>query len=289
LKAIPFWKGEKRTSLLVYEDQGLGDAIHFARYIAWLREYAGSIVCRVSDSLRPLFAENFEDVLFVEENAVPQVDARCRLSSLPFFAETRLDNIQQSSYLKASEVKRAIWREKLRPVSTPRIGVVWAGNPAFRNDKCRSLKIEDIQSVVQAVGCQHFVSLQKNTTEDLGIYDAAPRLHDFSDTAALMAELDLIVAVDTAAAHLAGAIGKPVFILLPFDNDWRWMIGREDNPWYPSSRLLRQNQTRAWPDVMHQLTMELKKFVAGDLSVLSVPQAPSVCLRQNPDALDLDV
>jgi ADP-heptose:LPS heptosyltransferase len=119
------------------------------------------------------------------------------------------------------------------------------------------------------------------------LFDAAPLLKNFADTAAIIAELDLVIAVDTAIAHLAGAVGKPVWILLPFDSDWRWLLGREDSPWYPTARLFRQKQPRDWTPVIETVAIEAQKLIAGDDSVLQPPVWDRENLRQNPYAQSL--
>ncbi len=205
---------------------------------------------------------------------------------LSFFA-TRLDNIPPAPYLTASTERRALWPSKLRDLATPRTGLVWAGNKKWYNDGRRSLSLDALRPLL-AAHAAHFVSLQKDCSEKAtGAFDAAPMLDDFADTAALISALDLVITVDTSVAHLAGALGKPVFILLPFNADWRWLLGREDSPWYASARLFRQTRPGDWAAVIEKLTGEVKKFVAGDKSVLEAPRWQGENLRQNPHALAL--
>ncbi|MGB9154645.1 MAG: tetratricopeptide repeat-containing glycosyltransferase family protein [Alphaproteobacteria bacterium] len=289
---IPFWQGEKVTCLYLYEDQGMGDAIQFLRYISLLKTRAESLVLCLRAPLKTLGAESFPGVKIIVEGApvpdAPPSSACYRLTSLPTLFKTRLDNIPPAPYLTASESRRAFWRDKLRDLPTPRIGLVWAGGAHFRNDAGRSVTFSTVQPVTSC-GAQHFVSLQKERAEDRGadIFDATPHLHDFADTAALIAELDLVITVDTSVAHLAGALGKPVWILLAFNSDWRWFLGREDSPWYPTARLFRQKKPGDWAEVIDRVKGEVQKLIAGDLSVLQPPPWDGQTLRQNPYALPL--
>jgi tetratricopeptide (TPR) repeat protein len=297
LDTIPLWQGQEVTRLLLYEDQGLGDALQFLRYIPLLKSRAVQIVLCVRVPLRHLCAENFPNLKVMPFDSLPQtlpalkqeglIDARCRLSSLPFHFAARLGNIPSAPYLVAPAGRRGFWREALQDMPAPRIGLVWAGGAKFRRDAERSLNAATLYPLV-ACGAKHFVSLQKDRRDKIAeILDAAPRLQDFADTAALVAELDLVITVDTAVAHLAGALGKPAWILLPFDSDWRWLLGREDSPWYPSARLFRQKTPGDWPQVIARVKAEIEKLIAGDRTVLQAKPWNGESLRQNPDALPL--
>ncbi|MDR3450904.1 MAG: tetratricopeptide repeat protein [Alphaproteobacteria bacterium] len=286
LAALPFWQGQKTGTLLVYEDQGLGDALHFARYLPALRARVERLVLRLKPALLRLFAENFPDIGCVStDEPAPAAEARCRLSSLPFFFATRPDSIPPAPYLIANIARRALWQGKLRGMQGPRIGIAWAGNGHFRNDAARSIPFAQAATLFDA-GRGHLVSLQKGR-EPVDFFDAAPQLEDFADTAALIAELDLVISVDTATAHLAGALGKPVFIALPFDADWRWLLGREDSPWYPAARLFRQTYPGDWAPVLARLADALQKFIGGDKSVLQATPHSGENLRQNTHAIHL--
>jgi tetratricopeptide (TPR) repeat protein len=285
---LPFWQGQKVSALMLYEDQGLGDAIQYLRYIPLLKKRADYLTLRLREPLVDLCEKNFPDVgVFLENELEPLAEARCRLSSLPFFFSTRLNNIPSAPYLKAPDSER--WRDRLRTVSSPRIGLVWAGNAKFGNDATRSIDFSALNPLLSC-GAAHFVSLQKERSDNpsaSGIFDAAPQLNNFADTAALIAELDLVISVDTATAHLAGALGKPVFILLPFNSDWRWLMEREDSPWYGTARLFRQKNLGDWNDVIARVSIEVRKFIDGDKSVLRAPPWKGKNLRQNPNALPL--
>jgi len=292
-RAIPLWQGQIIEHLFLYEDQGLGDAIQFARYLPLLKGRVRRLTLRAHPSLAPLFEENFPEITIVTENDfVGDADARCRLSSLPYFFNTTLETIPQAPYLKGSSERRQAWREILRPLKAPRIGLVIAGNIHFHHDRSRSLPLQTLSPLL-SFGLGHFVSLQKDRALDplalssKGILDAAPRLKDFADTAALIDELDLVITVDTATAHLAGACGKPVFILLPFASDWRWLLSRSTSPWYGSARLFRQQKPGDWAFVIESVIGEIKKLIGGDLSVLNPSPEKDPVALQNPFALPL--
>ncbi len=286
LKDIPFWQGLKTESLLLYEDQGIGDALQFMRYLPLLKECADRMILRLRAPLVELAAGNFSDLEVIsEKDPVPQVEARCRLSSLPFHFKTQIETIPAAPYLKP--VENAAPPVSLKGISSPRIGLVWKGNAQFHNDAARSIRFSTLRPLISCCA-PHLVSLQMEHSENLyvaRIFNAAPKLRTFADTAALMTELDLIISVDTATAHLAGALGIPVFILLPFNSDWRWLMGREDSPWYGSARLFRQKKPGDWDSVIAEVAAEIQKLIAGDQSVLQAPKGSGEPLRENPNAI----
>jgi tetratricopeptide (TPR) repeat protein len=293
LGPLPFWNGQKNLHLLVYDDQGIGDTLQFLRFIRPLSALCARLTWRVPASLFRLCQDNFPFVRVVCETEPSDVfDARCRLSSLGAFFVPTLSDVDGGPYLKENSALKNVFAPHLTPVRLPRIGVVWAGNPAFRYDGQRSISFEQFEPLLSALGC-HGVSLQKGQEEDskkletLAVLNIARELEDFADTAAVIASLDLVVTVDTAVAHLAGALGKPVFILLPFDSDWRWLIGRDDTPWYRKTRVFRQKVPGDWSDVLDSVAAVLTRFVAGDTSVLGPTFVTEQCLRKNPHALPL--
>jgi tetratricopeptide (TPR) repeat protein len=285
---LPPWQGQKVSTLLLYEDQGLGDAIQFLRYIPLLKNRAKHLTLRLREPLMALCAKNFPDIDILAETAkAPMAEAQCRLSSLPFFFATRLHNIPHAPYLTVQD--SALWHDRLLALQAPHIGLVWAGNANFCNDATRSINFHALAPLLSC-GASHFVSLQKDRSDNpttAGIFDAAPHLNNFAETASLIAELDLVISVDTATAHLAGALGKPVFILLPFNSDWRWLLEREDSPWYSSARLFRQKKLGDWGSVIDHVSKEVIKFIAGDKGVLHAPKWRGGNLRKNPNAVPL--
>jgi hypothetical protein len=198
-------------------------------------------------------------------------------------------------YVHAEVERVAQWRERLGRSAVPRVGVVWAGNPAHANDRNRSLRLAALQPVLATEGVQ-FVSLQKGTPaqelkdvpEPLRPLEIGEELSDFGDTAAVIAQLDLVICVDTAVAHLAGALGKAVWVLLPTPADWRWLEGREDSPWYPTMRLFRQQVRGEWDEVIERVQAALAQWVqeGAPQPLLSkakhvLPQLPAPVLPRN--------
>jgi len=298
---LPYWQGQPVDHLLLHEDQGLGDALQFARYIPRLRLSAQRITLQVTGVLKELFAASYPDItLLTLDDPVPAADARIRLLSLPAifgadesnqWPDSKAD-IGTTPYLQTRDAWRAPWRERLASLPHPRIGLVWGGNPDHLNDALRSIAFAQLAPLLE-VGRGHLISLQKGQQKSgvdfaaAGLFDADPYLKDFTDTAGLVAELDLLIAVDTSVVHLAAALAKPVWLLLPFDPDWRWLLGREDSPWYPTLRLFRQHAPRDWPEVIARVAADLGKLLAGDNSVLQPTRWNGSCLRQNPLAVKL--
>ena len=159
------------------------------------------------------------------------------------------------------------WNERLGPRNRPRVGLAWSGNPMHSNDRNRSLKLRALAPLLDLDAL--FVSLQREVRADdaallkdpTNIIHFGEELRNFADTAALISNLDLVISVDTSVAHLAGALSKPVWVLLPFIPDWRWLLDRDDSPWYPSARLFRQDESRAWEDVVARVHRALREFI----------------------------
>jgi ADP-heptose:LPS heptosyltransferase len=199
---------------------------------------------------------------------LPDFDMHCPLLSLPLAFGTRLETIPSSvPYLKAPPADLQNWRTRLGDKARPRVGLAWSGRPAHKNDLKRSIGLRALLPLLSANAT--FVSLQKDVRPDDAkvlrehgqILDCSGALNDFSDTAALIENLDLMISVDTSVAHLAGALAKPVWLLLPCVPDWRWLLDREDSPWYPTARLFRQDDTRAWDNVIARVHAALHGFV----------------------------
>jgi ADP-heptose:LPS heptosyltransferase len=190
------------------------------------------------------------------------------LLSLPLAFGTRLETIPSTTpYLRAPVQALENWQARLGPKARPRIGLAWSGRPTHKNDKNRSISLCSLLPLLDIEAT--FVSLQKDVRADDAavlkerndILNFGDALKDFSDTAALISHLDLVISVDTSVAHLAGALGKPVWVLLPFIPDWRWLLDRDDSPWYPTARLFRQSETREWNDVIERIHEALPKFL----------------------------
>ncbi|MEI7711655.1 MAG: glycosyltransferase family 9 protein [Rhodospirillales bacterium] len=260
--------------LLLVGDQGYGDTIQFARYIEEAAKRVQEIVLGCSEEMAPLLRDIPGVTQFCHRwTDVPGHAAHCRLSSLPYLFQTKLDTIPQSiPYLKAEPPRIAAWRERLAmqlPVGTRRIGLAWTGRPTHPNDKRRSIPLAHLLPLAE-LGPAAFVSLQKpmpvRDLEHISAFahmtDLSNELTNFGETAAVIENLDLIITVDTSMGHLAGALGKPVWIMIPKAADWRWMLDRSDTPWYPSARLFRQAKPGAWDPVLASVRDALAEEMA---------------------------
>ena len=271
------WNGMRIPSgrLLLVGDQGYGDTIQFARYIPIAAERCQEVILGCSAEMAPLLTNIPGVSQYCHRwTDVPGHAAHCRLSSLPYLFRTQPDTIPgQIPYMKADPARIAHWRERLDatlPAGVKRIGLAWTGRPTHPNDRRRSMPLGQLATLADA-GPAAFVSLQKPMpSRDLetmarfpGMTNLADDLTDFGETAALMENLDLVVTVDTSMGHLAGALGKPVWILIPKAADWRWMLDREDSPWYPSVRLFRQQKPGDWDGPLARLRSALSRELAG--------------------------
>ena len=264
--------------LLLIGDQGYGDTIQFARYIQMAAERCQELILGCSAEMAPLLANLPGVSQYCHRwTDVPGHAAHCRLSSLPYLFRTQMDTIPSKiPYLKADQARIAHWGERLGatlPPSVKRIGLAWTGRPTHPNDRRRSVPLSQLLPLADA-GPAAFVSLQKpmpardlDTIERFpGMTDLSADLTDFGETAALMENLDLVVTVDTSMGHLAGALNKPAWILIPKAADWRWLLNRDDSPWYPSVRLFRQPKPGEWAEPLARmraaLAAELARFPA---------------------------
>lgn len=258
------WNGMRipQGRLLLVGDQGYGDTIQFARYIPMVADRCQEVVLGCSEELGPL-VRGIPGITQIchRWNDIPGHAAYCRLSSLPGLVGTTLDTIPgQVPYLRAEPDRIAFWAARLAeqsPKGARRIGLAWTGRPTHPNDRRRSLRLQQLAPLARA-GDIAFVSIQKPLpAADLpwiahfpGMLDLADQLTNFGETAAVIENLDLVITIDTAVGHLAGALGKPVWVMLPRAADWRWLLDRSDSPWYPTARLFRQHRPGAWDDVV---------------------------------------
>ncbi|HBK04737.1 MAG TPA: hypothetical protein DDZ81_02610 [Acetobacteraceae bacterium] len=271
--AQPRWTGQKLNgeTVLLYAEQGFGDTLQFCRYAPMVATTGGRVVLVVPRALRQVMTtlDGVSMLLTEEDDALPAFDYHCPLLSLPFAFNTRMDSIPgPRSYLRGDA---APWADFLARLPGLKVGLVWAGRSrtaqphAVAIDARRSMRLADMAPLLDVAGCS-FVSLQLGppAAQMLGstLHDVSERLADWADTAGLIAGLDLVIAVDTAVAHLAGAIGKPVWMLSRFDACWRWFREREDTPWYPSMRLFRQTSRGDWGGVIERVASALE-FMAG--------------------------
>ena len=250
-------------TILLYAEQGLGDTLQFCRYIPMVEALGAKAILRVPESLSKLVSTlkgKFQ--IITDEKLVPACDYQCPLLSLPLAFKTTVETIPSGTYLYADPVKKIQWQEALGVKTKPRIGIVWSGSKDHNNDLNRSVLFNTFSVLVSSELADYFDfhCLQKEIRPgDKGSLSHSPvkahmaDLRDFSDTAALISEMDLVISVDTAVVHLAGALGKPVWVLLPFAPDFRWLTEREDSPWYPTVRLFRQKQSGDWEGVMEAI------------------------------------
>ncbi len=274
--AQPPWLGETSLAgktILIHADEGIGDTIQFARYVPMVAAQGARVILLVPETLRALFAKlhGVCECVPMSGNRTISFDTYCPISSLPLAFATTLDSIPAATpYLPAPDPAQVeTWKARLGPHRTLRIGLVWSGNPTHKDDHNRSLPLRALGPLL---GCDaRFVSLQKDPRpadqaflrEHPDIIDVSAHLTDFSATAALMACLDLVISVDTSVAHLAGALARPVWILLPYTPDYRWLLERDDSPWYPSARLFRQDASRTYTSAIERMRSELQAKIAA--------------------------
>jgi hypothetical protein len=270
----PRWQGEAlggRTILLDAE-QGFGDAIQFLRYAPLVAERGGRVVVRCAPELATLFASTEGVAAVVRRGeALPAFDAVCPLPSLPRVFGTTLENVPaRVPYLVPDPGKAAHWRDRLAGIPGEcKVGLVWASQSSHRTAGAKSISLAALAPIGEVPGAR-FYSLQKGEAAreaqrppaGMRITDLAGELRDFSDTAAVLAALDLVISVDTAVAHLAGAMARPTWTLLKFAPDWRWLLGREDCPWYPTMRLFRQAKRDDWQAPVAGLADALRRLAA---------------------------
>ena len=267
----PLWRGEPITgqTILIHSEQGLGDTIHFSRYLPLVAATGARVVFEVQPPLRRLLHGIGGAEVIARGDALPSFDWHCPLMSLPLAFGTRVATIPADMpYVHAAADLARAWGLRLGGKQRPRIGLAWAGNAEHRNDPNRSIALAKLLQLLDADA--DFISLQKVVRpgdeallEARAILSVGDALGDFADTAALMAELDLVISVDTSVAHLAGALGKPVWVLVTHSPDWRWLVGRDDSPWYPTARIFRQDQSRDWDAVIGRVKAALSNFVAA--------------------------
>ncbi|MFT4117060.1 tetratricopeptide repeat protein [Bradyrhizobium sp.] len=266
-------EGVAGKTVLVCADEGLGDAIHFVRYVPMLAACGANVVLLVQDALQPLFSalQGVSQCLAGSSGAhIPPFDFHCPLATLPMLFGTRLETIPAATpYLPpASPARMQAWQERLDDRfgdGRLRVGLAWSGNAEHANDHNRSIPFRMLTGLLDTGAA--FVSLQKEVRptdqpafrERTDILDAAPHLTDFCETAALISCLDLVISVDTSVVHLAGALGKPTWVLLPCVPDYRWLLGRDDSPWYPTVRLFRQTASRDYATVIDGVREGLTK------------------------------
>jgi len=264
----PRWDGKplEGKTILLHAEQGFGDTMQFVRYVPMVAAMGGRIIVEVQRDLVRLVRRAFgAEKVIAAGDPLPRFDRHCPLLSLPLAFATDLNSIPAKiPYLFADPAAASRWKERVDALGADlKVGLVWAGNPKNRLDNKRSIPIEQIYQLVRALGARFF-SLQKNAGNlawpaDVSVMDWTSELRDFDDTAALVANLDLIISVDTAVAHLAGAMGKTTWIMIPYVPDWRWLLGHADSPWYPTMRIFRQSMRGDWGTVVEEVRAALAK------------------------------
>ncbi len=263
IAAYPLWRGkiEQGKILLLYWEQGHGDTLQFIRFAHLLMAGGMDLVLEVQTNLTRLLAQSLPRARFIgASDALPIVDCRASIPSLPWLLGVTPNSLPGGAYLSAPT------ESNLQFANNPAIGLVWAGNPNHINDKQRSIPQEALLEITKLKRFGWY-SLQvgasdkaKRALARAGVTDLTPGFTDFADTAAAVQALDLVITVDTSVAHLAGALGKPVWILLPFVPDWRWLLDRTDSPWYPTARLFRQPKRGDWASVLKEVKQALTEF-----------------------------
>jgi len=266
----PLWLGQadiRGKRLLVRWEQGLGDTIQFSRYVSLLNALGAEVILQVQPPLLSLLRGlSGRGVLLAEGQPLPEFDYHVPMLSLPLACRTTLATVPAvDRYLSVDSGRLAAWRARLGEVRGMRIGVAWSGRPEHKNDKQRSLSLAQFLAALPE-GPTYFV-LQKDVREtdaallatQSAFVNLAADFGDFSDTAAVCELMDLVISVDTSIAHLAGALGRPLWLLLPFVPDWRWLMGRSDTPWYPSASIFRQGEDKDWLPVLQQVRVALSK------------------------------
>jgi len=267
----PIWDGWDFTgkTLFIHIEQGFGDMIQIVRYLPLVAKRGGKVILQCQKELLPLI-QNVEGVehIITQDESLPSFDIHCPLMCLPMIFDTDLGTIPAKiPYIRADDLLVKQWREKMGGSSSVKVGLIWQGNPVHKNDRERSIVFEKLAPLAEISGVS-FYSLQKGTGSEqarsplgsLKLIDFMDEVRDFSDTAALVENFDLVISVDTSVAHLAGAMGKAVWTLIQYSPDWRWMLDREDSPWYPTMRLFRQPVFGDWDSVIKRIEGELKEF-----------------------------
>ena len=279
----PLWLGKESIqgkTILIHAEQGLGDTLQFIRYVPMVAALGARVMVEVQAPLLSLF-ENMQgiSVLLKKGDPLPPFDFHCPMMSLPLAFKTTLDTVPSCPQLVIPEEKKQYWANKLGLKAKPRVGLVWNGG--FRPDQPEIWDVNErrnlpLQHLKALVGIDvEFISLQKGEPAESEfrqtvasgwdgpvIHDHVIELKDFSDTAALVMNLDLVIAVDTSTAHLAASLGKPVWLLNRYDACWRWLLERDDSPWYPSIKIYRQTSSGDWDGVMQRVRSGLLELAS---------------------------
>ncbi len=267
----PLWQGEADIAgkrILLHAEQGFGDTIMAARYARRVANMGAGVILEVPFPLVPLMQEIEGVKVVTQGHALPDFDLHCPLMSLPRAFDTTPENIPADvPYLRAPAAQLEKWRQRLPRTGGLRVGLNWAGRETFKHDATRSIGLARMLPLLARTDIQFF-ALQKDLRDgDAEILREHPRIvrlgdeiESFADSAAIVSQLDLVISSDTAMVHLAGALARPVWVLLQFVPEWRWLLGREDSPWYPTARLFRQQRLDDWTGVVERVWAELARL-----------------------------
>ena len=269
--ALPFWSGDtgEGRTILLWSEQGLGDCLQFVRYAPLVQALGWRVILHVPDSQKELLDAFPGITVLGESEAPPKVEVQCPLMSLPRLMGSTVGTVPAATpYLRPDPILAARWQDRLAEMKGRKLGVVWRGNPLHHRDRQRSMEPRWLAACLDLPGVA-VISLQPGAHADElaalncqgRLLDAGPDLTSFAETAALMARLDMVISVDSSAAHLAGALGLPVWTLLDSNAEWRWMRHRADSPWYPTMRLFRQTSPGDWETVMRNVRAELLNLI----------------------------
>jgi hypothetical protein len=268
--AQPQWDGKdiKGKTICLHAEQGFGDAIQFIRYAPLVAKNGARVIVEAPYPLIDLFktVEGI-DMLVKRGDSLPDFDVHCPILTLPMLFKTSMQSIPASvPYIHSDPARKSRWTERLSAGKKRlKVGIAWSGNPDHKNDRNRSISFAMLRPIAEMPQVSLY-SLQKGIVsseieaqiQEAGMIDYTGDIGDFADTAALIDNLDLIISVDTSVAHLAGALGKNVWVLLPYAPDWRWLLGRNDSPWYPTMRLYRQSLPGDWEGVVKEVFKDIK-------------------------------
>lgn len=272
----PRWAGQPipGKTLLIHDEQGFGDTFQFIRMVPWAKQRSGArVVLEVNEQTLSLAqrnrsSEDFDEIV-VRGSLPPAFDMHCEMMSLPMAMGLKLADLPgRVPYLGADPQRLEKWRQRLAGLPRPLVALVWAGRPTHFNDANRSLALAQLAPLARP-GVT-FLSIQKGPAEaeavnpprGMSLVSLSEEIQDFEDTAAILSISDLLISVDSSPVHLAGALGRPVWVMLPFVPDWRWLLERTDTPWYPGMRLFRQQARGDWGSVMAAMAAELDRFAA---------------------------
>jgi tetratricopeptide (TPR) repeat protein len=270
----PQWTGRediRGKTLLLHSEQGHGDTIMAARFVRPVIARGARVILDTPPAMRPLLEQIEGVTLTREDEPSPAFDLYCPLMSLPPALDVTLESLPADvPYLSAPPVHVAKWQPRLASAAGLKVGINWAGNPTFHHDEMRSIGLARMLPLLAQSGVQFF-ALQKDLRDGdaeilrshPGVAPLGDQIESFADTAAIVSQLDLVISSDTSVVHLAGALGKPVWILLQHVPDWRWLLGRDDSPWYPTARLFRQTEFGDWAGVVQRVALALELRAAA--------------------------